>query len=300
MNLTLMSEKLLLMGLGESGKSTLASIVFKGKKPSETTEYKATLGYEREIQNFLGDDIQIFDCGGQDSYINELLGEKAEFMFSNVRVLVWIVDSSNFENFSNSRFYYRIAVQKLKEYSPYATIFCLFNKMDLILENKREQVFETMEDYFEPPVEILQKNYSTSIYDQSIYDAFGKVLKHYVSSSPKLVNLSDSVENFIQEHGFPWIAVHTIEGMPVIEGGKNKEPTKIPLSVFISTIGKNKDEYGNYKVSEGIFKVDDDDYVIIKLLKGDLVFSLFVNNVTSLDVISSRINQMCDTLNKFL
>lgn len=295
-----MSEKLLLMGLGESGKSTVASIIFKGKKPNEIKEYKATLGYEREIKNFLGDEIQIFDCGGQDSYINELLGEKAEFMFSNVRVLVWVVDSSNFENFSNSRFYYRISAQKLKEYSPYATIFCLFHKMDLIVENKREQVFETMEQYFEPPVNILQKNYSTSIFQQTIFDAFGIILKHYVSSSPKLVQLSETIEAFLEEYQFPWISVHTIEGMPVVEGGKNKEPTKIPLQVFISTITKNKDEFGSFRISEGTFKVDEDDYVIIKLLKGDLVLSLYINNVTSLDIMLSRIIQMSKTLNSFL
>ncbi|MFX0115624.1 MAG: hypothetical protein ACFFB3_13830, partial [Candidatus Hodarchaeota archaeon] len=44
----------------------------------------------------IGTTIQIFDCGGQESFISNFVGEKAEFIFSAVPVLIRVIDVSDY------------------------------------------------------------------------------------------------------------------------------------------------------------------------------------------------------------
>ena len=75
-------SKILFMGLGASGKSSIRSIVFEGKSLDDVKDYNATINYTRSTRNIIDSAFQIFDCGGQESFISVFVGDQAEFIFS--------------------------------------------------------------------------------------------------------------------------------------------------------------------------------------------------------------------------
>ena len=46
-------NKVLFMGLGASGKSSIRSIVFEGKSLEDVKDYKATINYTRSTKNII-------------------------------------------------------------------------------------------------------------------------------------------------------------------------------------------------------------------------------------------------------
>lgn len=302
--MSVLSEKLLLMGLSQSGKSTVASIIFKGKNIEEITDYNATIGYHRESRNFLGDTVQILDCGGQDAYIHEFLDNEAEFIFSNVVSLIWVVDTSNPDQISSSRFYFDIAAKRLNKFSPNATIFCLFHKMDLIMEDKRDLVFNTMQQYFKAPEMIKQLNFKTTIYNQSIFNVFGEILQNYISDSPKLQHYRVAISKFMTENSnqIAKISILTVDGIPVIEGGTGGSIyTEKPISemrhLVISLLGMY-DKFKSYRLLGTIIELSENNYLIFKPIKGNLILSVSTKNTNSLDEIEKRFSNLIISLNE--
>ena len=120
-------DKIIIMGLGASGKSSITSIIFEGKQPEDVKNYHATIQYERTPVSLIKD-LQILDCGGQDSFITAFLGEeKSEFIFSDLKVLIWVVDISDSKNVSTSKYYFDTAINAsqlgstLNQHSPQRT-----------------------------------------------------------------------------------------------------------------------------------------------------------------------------------
>ena len=130
-------DKIILMGLGASGKSSITSIIFEGKSPEDVKNYHATVQYARTPISIIKD-IQVLDCGGQDSFITAFLGEeKSEFIFSDLKVLLWIVDICDSQNVSTSKYYFDTAINNCHKFAPNASIFVFFHKMDLIKDDHK-------------------------------------------------------------------------------------------------------------------------------------------------------------------
>ncbi len=187
-------QKILFMGLGASGKSSIRSIVFEGKSLTDVKDYNATINYTRSTKNIIDSAFQIFDCGGQESFISVFVGDQAEFIFSGVSILIWVVDVSNFDAVSTSKFYFDHAVTRLSEYSPEAVIFCLFHKMDLLLPDMRKQVTETMISFFTPEKEIETLYRPTSIYDQSVFSVVGEMIQTLIRKNVKAKTVSEAIQ----------------------------------------------------------------------------------------------------------
>ena len=58
-------SKIVIMGMAESGKSTIIDAVTKRIIPSRDARYKATINYQRKKLDILDKDLTIFDLGGQ-------------------------------------------------------------------------------------------------------------------------------------------------------------------------------------------------------------------------------------------
>lgn len=250
-------NKVLLMGLAAAGKSSIHSIIFEGKTPAQVKNYEATVNYVRSTQSIITSDLQIFDLGGQESFINAFVGEMAEFIFSDVQVLVWIVDISDSQHISTSKFYFDHAIQKLNEHSKNADVFCLFHKMDLIKEDLRKQVLESMKGYFisEEPIKIHY--YGTSIFDVSLFDAMGKVIQKFVYKSDEQIVASDKIKQYLSENNhLLGISLFSREGIAVFEAGEHISKLSLPANLFLSVFHQFQDNSGEQTTLQSVFKTD--------------------------------------------
>ena len=107
-------DKILLMGLQAAGKTAIKDVVFFNKEPDEVDDYMATVHYQRQ---FLDEEKKsvIIDSGGQESYWNEAVTHFRHLVFSNVKLLVWIVDVTQPELFEESERRFSFTIRQFKK-----------------------------------------------------------------------------------------------------------------------------------------------------------------------------------------
>jgi len=298
--ITTLAQKVLFMGLGASGKSSIRSVVFEGKSPEDVKDYSATINYTRSTKNIIDSAFQIFDCGGQESFISVFVGEQAEFIFSDVTILVWVVDVSNFDQVSTSKFYFDHAVSRLAEYSPGAIIFCLFHKLDLLLPDMRDQVVETMKQYFLPVHEIEIYYRATSIFDQSIYLTVGEMIQKLILQSTKAKTVSEAIQEFIQQHAeLSGIAIYTDDGLPVFEEGEEAERIILPANLWLTNYDRIKTEFET--VSTFKTTLETDDYVLVfQRIKSELLLTGIAKKVAPLQYVLVKMEQIATIVSGLL
>ncbi|MHA2388125.1 MAG: ADP-ribosylation factor-like protein, partial [Candidatus Hodarchaeales archaeon] len=265
------SRKVLFMGLGASGKSSIRSVVFEGKNPEEVTDYNATINYTRSTKNFIDSSFQIFDCGGQENFISAFMGEQAEFIFSDVAIFVWVVDMSDFEQVSTSKFYFNHGISRLQEFSPDGTAFCLFHKRDLVSSAQQEETYHTMKKYFEieGPLDIQYR--TTSIFDRSVYHTVGEMLQTLILKTTKALTVSEAIQDFLTEdEDLLGIIICNEEGVPLFQEGNYSDFLE-PANMALANHEKLKSDFRPLKSLKITMEINNNLFVFQKLKK-DLMF----------------------------
>ncbi|KAF6763975.1 rraga protein [Ephemerocybe angulata] len=185
------------MGASGSGKTSMRSIIFSNNPASLTARLGATIDVEQNHVRFLGDLIlNLWDCGGQDAFMDSYLTSQRATIFQHVGVLIYVFDVESRE-MAKDLDYYRDCLEGLRQFSPEAAIFLLVHKMDLIrgddlkestLEAKRKELQETSGDL---AIEVL----GTSIYDESLYKAWSNIVHTLI---PNANILSTHLSKFAQ------------------------------------------------------------------------------------------------------
>ena len=125
--------KVLIMGLAESGKSTIANVAFEGHEPPpKGARYDATIEYVRKTVEVDGECLTIFDVGGQKAFLDRFTGEMAEFIFSDALSLIFVVDLTKLEELNRAKFYWDKCLLNLAKFSQNARIFLFLHKIDII------------------------------------------------------------------------------------------------------------------------------------------------------------------------
>ncbi|UCG01736.1 MAG: 50S ribosome-binding GTPase [Candidatus Heimdallarchaeota archaeon] len=206
------TSKILILGLAQSGKSTIIRVVTEGKIPSKEEPYHATIDYERKQKVIAGTELTIFDLGGQTAFLDRFTGELSEFIFSGVKSLVFVVDSIEIKDISRAKYYLDLSLKKLSQFSPEATIFIFQHKTDLIPKKLKDEVKKTINDYLSSGVTQKMKYFSTSVFDDSIFRAMGDV---YAEASGARKTLRPLLETFIRHNGADMAQIFTKEGAPL-------------------------------------------------------------------------------------
>lgn len=293
------SQKVLFMGLGASGKSSIRSIVFEGKDAEDVADYAATINYTRSTKSLIGTAFQVFDCGGQESFINNFIGDQAEFIFSDVKILVWVVDVSNFDQVSTSKFYFDHAIEKLEKYSPGAVVFCLCHKIDLVQADMREELLETMRQFFASPMSTEITYAGTSIFDHSIFKIFGEIIRTLMAQSTKAQSVSEALTEFIaQTEELSGITVYTDEGLPVFEEGTT-DMIVVPANLWLSSSDRLSDEFGAQKTLKSV--VETDEYVFVfQNMKNKLLLTGVAKKVAPLNFVLVKMEELAKTVDGLL
>lgn len=91
-------SKILLMGKSKVGKTSMRSIIFANQAPKDTFVFTYTNEIAETHLRFMGNlSFNLFDCGGQEDFIKQYFETKRESIFTNVKVLIFVVEAENYD-----------------------------------------------------------------------------------------------------------------------------------------------------------------------------------------------------------
>lgn len=167
--------------------------------------------------------FSIWDCGGykyillsylilfsQSLFYDNYFGSERENTFSNVKTLIYTFDVKHLsgdEQATDLEFFNK-TIEALLEYSSTCQIFIIITKIDLIPTYQREEIFKTtsnlVNDIVLKSFPSLAENkkvdyFFTSIWDNTIYKAWGTIVCSLIPNLPdlqkKLDNLCEKCES---------------------------------------------------------------------------------------------------------
>lgn len=191
-----MKKKVLLMGKSGSGKTSMRSIIFANYIARDTMRLGATIDVEHSHVRFLGNLVlNLWDCGGQEAFMENYFSSQRDHIFRNVEVLIYIFDIESRE-LQKDVAYYRSCIEAMQQNSKDSKVFCLIHKMDLIPEDQREQVFKKREAELvsiSSPMKITC--FRTSIWDETLYKAWSSIV---YSMIPNIKTLESHLNKFCE------------------------------------------------------------------------------------------------------
>ncbi|KAF8540816.1 Gtr1/RagA G protein conserved region-domain-containing protein [Trichophaea hybrida] len=165
----------------------MRSIVFSNYVAKDTRRLGATIDVEHSHLRFLGNlTLNLWDCGGQDAFMENYLATQRDHIFKNVEVLIYVFDVESRE-FNRDLLTYCSIIEALSQNSPDASVFCLIHKMDLVQAELRERLYQ------ERSVVLREKSmgmdittFATSIWDETLYKAWAKIVYTLIPNLPQL------------------------------------------------------------------------------------------------------------------
>ncbi|PHH89434.1 hypothetical protein CDD83_6066 [Cordyceps sp. RAO-2017] len=205
-------KKVLLMGKSGSGKSSMRSIIFSNYIARDTRRLGATIDIDLSHVKFLGNlTLNLWDCGGQEAFMENYLSQQRVHVFSNVGVLIYVFDIES-RDVDRDLATYMSILSALLQFSPAAHIYILVHKMDLIVPAAREAVYdERVRLVKQKTAEYVGSGsggggpsaadltpFATSIWDQSLYKAWASIIHDLVPNlaviERNLANLGLAIE----------------------------------------------------------------------------------------------------------
>jgi len=189
-------KKVLLMGKSGSGKTSMRSIIFANYIARDTMRLGATIDVEHSHVRFLGNLVlNLWDCGGQDVFMENYFSSQRDHVFRNVEVLIFVFDVESTESQKDIQTY-KSCVEAIQEYSSNAKIFCLLHKMDLIPIAQRSTVMKQREtELRQISLPMIITCFPTSIWDETLYKAWSSIV---CSLIPNFNALESSLQKFAQ------------------------------------------------------------------------------------------------------
>uniref|UniRef100_A0ABM5EW97 Ras-related GTP-binding protein n=3 Tax=Agamidae TaxID=81953 RepID=A0ABM5EW97_9SAUR len=193
---TAMKKKVLLMGKSGSGKTSMRSIIFANYIARDTRRLGATIDVEHSHVRFLGNLVlNLWDCGGQDTFMENYFTSQRDNIFRNVEVLIYVFDVESRE-LEKDMHYYQSCLEAILQNSPDAKIFCLVHKMDLVQEDQRDLIFKEREEDLKRLSRPLEcACFRTSIWDETLYKAWSSIVYQLI---PNVQQLEMNLRNFAQ------------------------------------------------------------------------------------------------------
>ncbi|NHJ84039.1 MAG: hypothetical protein FK734_01170 [Asgard group archaeon] len=271
-----LESKVIVLGLSQSGKTSIRQVVFEGFAPESTALNPATVRINRKLFNLAGGGINLFDIGGQKNYLDEVFQQYKERTFTDVRAAIFVVDVSDAANIMRSKYYFDQTMKAIDKISGKARIYIFAHKMDVVPLNNRESMVNSIADIFEIKDKPNVSIHGTSIFDESVWEAMQKVLSYVY---PKDDLKTTEIKKVVGDYHLEFLALSTNQGLilysePEIESGVNYSRLKNDLM---------KAFFPGIVLDEAIFKFGEY-HVFMKELDEELVLtSVFPTNLQLTD-----------------
>ena len=176
---TRLGHKILIAGLSEAGKTAVKRIFFLKHSTEEVNSLSATLNYERLSITIKDTPITIVDLGGQKIFVKRFLSAFSPFVFSNVKIFIFLIDTSNKTTRNNALQYFSACIEKLSLFSPDSEVFLFLHKNDLVRSSPNyESIHEQLKETFQLEYESTLRFFRTTIYTpETVIDAFGRIFE---------------------------------------------------------------------------------------------------------------------------
>ena len=136
---------------------------------SLTSRLGATIDVEQNHVRFLGDLIlNLWDCGGQDAFMDSYLSTQRSTIFQQVGVLIYVFEVSAHDAVKDAA-YYRDCLDALQKYSPEAAVFLLVHKMDLVTGDRAALLERRTRELQAESGTVAITVFGTSIHDETLY-----------------------------------------------------------------------------------------------------------------------------------
>ena len=144
---------------------------------SLTSRLGATIDVEQNHVRFLGDLIlNLWDCGGQDAFMDSYLSTQQSTIFQHVGVLIYVFEVES-RSPARDLEYYTECLTALRKYSPNAAVFLLVHKMDLVRQPRSVTLDKRASELRQASGDTEITVFGTSIYDESLYKVSGGVVQ---------------------------------------------------------------------------------------------------------------------------
>ena len=236
--------KILLLGLPKSGKSSILRESYQTITSAEDNPYKDKILKVKSLEKLL--QIEFYE----ENTFENLSKEEIKSLFSNVQVVLWVLDVADHRTISTSLFHWKKVLEYLKEYSAFASKFVCFHKTDLLTVGDRDTLFSTLKDNFQANLEEEVNFYYTSFEDDSVIKMMAQIMKIIHESSFEIKQAYNKINEFLQTNeDFYGVTILSSDGLPVIEVGEKVDIVILPANLWLGTNERLKEAFGTNTVT---------------------------------------------------
>jgi len=190
-------KKLLLIGLDNGGKSSILAAL--QDRFSIIKSLLPTKGVKRERLDFFGYPIISWDLGGQIQYREKYYFNKPENFFTEVDLLLYVIDIQDPERFEESAQYFTKVLESLEDLEESAPVLIVLHKSDQDFRKTLEwqQNVREVKDLFNPIID------EHGVFDVDYYDTtvFQKetIMQMFSIALKKVSETSEIIENILED-----------------------------------------------------------------------------------------------------
>eukprot|EP01071_Lankesteria_metandrocarpae_P015271 Lankesteria_metandrocarpae@DN949_c0_g1_i1.p1 len=203
------NKKVLLMGRAGAGKTSMRSIIFANYLARDTKRLTATNNVEYSHLRFLGNLVlSLWDCGGQDTFMENYFESQRELIFRNAEVLIYVMEvrASNLDDLvcsgprqrelDRDLQNFQTTADSIRHLSSSAKIFILVHKLDLVVPAEKPAVLRHYANQFNNVAGDLDiAVFGTSIWDETLFRAWSQIVCALI---PNLSQLERRLSHFCE------------------------------------------------------------------------------------------------------
>jgi len=197
-------KKLLMIGLDNGGKTSILAVL--QDKFSIIKALLPTRGVKREKLDFFGYPIISWDLGGQVQYREKLYFNRPELFFTEVDLVLYVIDTQDSDRFAESSNYFRQVLKSLDDLNEYPPILIVLSKSDQDIRKTLEwqNDISAIKNKFNQIIREYE-NFTIDYSDTTIYQK-ETIMQMFSVALKKVSETSEIIENILEDF------THTIEG----------------------------------------------------------------------------------------
>ncbi len=173
-NNTIKAKKVLIMGLDNSGKTSIVLCLRGVKDLSSFSSLNPTRGLKTNKFQALGSEYSIWDFGGQEQFREGYLNDFQNHI-TETNKFIYVLDIQDKERYDISLDYLDKIIILLRKYNVNIDFSIFLHKYDPDLEFTKEFSDKVVPDLIRNIKELIQNDFTYQIYKTSIYTVFQKL-----------------------------------------------------------------------------------------------------------------------------